>query len=254
MKRIVVAAVLCSAALGQALAADLPMPPPPPRAPAAYVPVAVPLYNWTGFYLGPNIGWGWNSVSVTDGFGLNYNNSTNQGQFAGGGQVGFNYQFPMGVVIGAEWDFDWLPNSNNTGNGTVVPAAGGNTIQVTGNNRWLTDVAARLGYGWDRVLFYGKGGWAWVGSSGNGLTNTTTGATFTGTGSSYNQGWLAGAGVEWAFFPNWTAKIEYDYIGLNNTTFTVPAGAAGFTVTDTFNVSNRNISIVQIGMNYKFGW
>jgi len=254
MKRIFVAAALCTAAFGQALAADLPPPPaPPPRAPAAYVPIAVPLYNWTGFYIGGNVGGGFGGISVSDSAGSSFASTTSQ-SFLGGGQVGVNYQFWGGVVIGAEADFDWLPNSSNTGNGTVVPAAGGNTIQVTGNNRWLTDVAARLGYGWDRVLFYGKGGWAWVGSSGNGLTNTTTGATFTGTGSSYNQGWLAGAGVEWAFFPNWTAKVEYDYISLNNTTFTVPAGAAGFTVTDTFNISNRNISIVQVGMNYKFGW
>ena len=54
--------------------------------------------------------------------------------------------------------------------------------------------------------------------------------------------------------PNWTAKVEYDYISLNNTNDTVPAGAAGFAVTDTFNISNRNFSIVEVGMNYKFGW
>ena len=156
----------------------------------------------------------------------------------------------MGVVIGAEWDFDWLPNASNTGNGTAVPGFG--TVQMTSNNRWFTDVAARLGYGWDRVLFYGKGGWAWVGNSGN--TVTTAAGSFTGSGSNYNQGWLAGAGIEWAFFPNWTAKIEYNYIGLNNTTFSTPVNTAGIPVGDTFNISNRNISLVQIGMNYKFGW
>ena len=64
MKRIFSATPFCALALGPALAADLPpAPPPPPRAPAAYVPVAVPLYNWTGFYLGPNIGWGWTVCS-----------------------------------------------------------------------------------------------------------------------------------------------------------------------------------------------
>ena len=88
---------------------------------------------------------------LNDTLGNSYSNSTNQGQFFGGGQVGFNYQFPMGVVIGAEWQFDWLPNASNTGNGTAIPGVG--TVQVTSNNRWVTDVAARLGYGWDRVLF-----------------------------------------------------------------------------------------------------
>jgi outer membrane immunogenic protein len=250
----VTALAVVVAGVSPVFAADLPPPPPPPRAPAAYIPVAPPpVYSWTGFYLGPNIGWGWNSVSVTDSSGLNYNNSTNQGQFAGGGQVGFNYQFWGGVVLGVEADFDWLPNSSNTGNGTVVPAAAGDTIKVTGNNRWLTDVTGRLGYGFDTVLVYGKGGWAWVGSSNNTLTNVTTGATFTGSGSSSNDGWVAGAGVEWAFWGNLSAKVEYDYIRLNNTSFTVPAGTLSFTSADTFNISNRSINIVQLGLNYKFG-
>jgi outer membrane immunogenic protein len=249
---ILVAGTLFLGTCVQAFAADLPPPPPPPRAPATYVPAPIPLYNWTGFYLGPNIGWGWNTVSITDPFGLNYNNSTNQGQFAGGGQVGFNYQFWGGVVAGVEADFDWLPNANNTGNGTPVPATGGNIIAVTANNRWVTDVTGRLGDGFDRVLVYGKGGWAWVGSNANTVTNTTTGGAFT-SGSTSNDGWVAGAGLEWAFWGTWSARLEYDYIRLNNTSFTIPAGAAGFPAGDTFSVSNRSINIVQLGLNYKFG-
>jgi outer membrane immunogenic protein len=72
-------------------------------------------------------------------------------------------------VIGAEADFDWLANTNNTSNTVAlvnppgVPT--GSTISVTANNRWLTTVTGRLGYAWDRVLVYGKGGGAWVGSS-----------------------------------------------------------------------------------------
>ena len=112
------------------------------------------------------------------------------------------------MLLGVEADFDWLPNASNTGNGTIVPAAGGNTIQVTGNNRWVTDVTGRLGYGFDRVLVYGKGGWAWVGSSNNTVTNATTGASFTGAGSTSNDGWVAGAGVEWAFWGNLSARVR----------------------------------------------
>jgi opacity protein-like surface antigen len=52
---------------------------------------------------------------------------------------------------------------------------------------------------------------------------------------------------------NLSAKAEYDYVRLNDTSFTVPAGTAGFTVGDTLNVSNRSINIVQLGLNYKFG-
>lgn len=54
--------------------------------------------------------------------------------------------------------------------------------------------------------------------------------------------------------PELDGEVEYDYISLNNTTQTIPAGAAGFAAGDTFNISNRNFSIVEVGMNYKFGW
>jgi outer membrane immunogenic protein len=253
MKRILLSGAFAFAIGGPALAGDFPPPEPPPQLPVAYV-APVPLYNWTGFYLGPNVGWSWSSVSITDTFGLNYSNSTNQGQFAGGGQVGFNYQFWGGAVVGVEAGFDLLPNSGNTGNGTVVPAAGGDIIQITDNNRWRTDLAARLGYAWDRLLVYGKAGWGWVGSSNNTITNATTGATFTGSGSPSNDGWLVGAGVEWAFWRNLSARIEYNYLNLSNTSYTIRAGTVGFTATDTFNVSNRSVNIVQLGLNYKFGW
>ena len=127
MKRILIASAVAFAAGGQALAADLPPPmAPPPRAPAMYVPV-VPLYNWTGFYIGGNVGAGWNSTgSITDNltpastFGTTTNTS-----FLGGGQVGVNYEFGGGVVVGAEAMFDWLPNTKNTINASNTNAAGG---------------------------------------------------------------------------------------------------------------------------------
>jgi opacity protein-like surface antigen len=56
------------------------------------------------------------------------------------------------------------------------------------------------------------------------LTNVTTGGSISVSNSNSNSGWLAGAGIEWAFAPNWTAKIEYDFLGLNNQSFTVPVG------------------------------
>ena len=65
MKRILIASALALAAGGQALAADLPPPPPAPRAPATYIPVA-PYYNWTGFYIGGNLGAAFTSASFSD--------------------------------------------------------------------------------------------------------------------------------------------------------------------------------------------
>jgi outer membrane immunogenic protein len=98
---------------------------PPPRAPAMYVPV-VPLYNWSGFYIGGNLGAGWNSGgSVSDTFGSTFSGSGQTTKFLGGGQVGVNYEFWGGVVVGAEAMFDWLPNTTNTFNATAASTIDG---------------------------------------------------------------------------------------------------------------------------------
>jgi opacity protein-like surface antigen len=145
MKRILIASAVAFAAGGQAFAADLPPPmAPPPRAPAMYVPV-VPLYIWTGFYIGGNVGAGWNSTgSITDTFGSTFGTTTNT-SFLGGGQVGVNYEFGGGVVVGAEAMFDWLPNTSNTINATGAGAATGSTAAATINNRWLPASSATPG-------------------------------------------------------------------------------------------------------------
>ena len=251
MKRILIASALALALGGPALAADLP--PPPPRAPAAYVPIAAP-YNWSGFYVGGNLGAGFTSGSFSDTLGSTFTNSSNT-TFLGGGQVGVNYEFWGGLVIGAEAMFDWAPNQNNTFTATLAapPGGPGGTASATINNRWLTTATGKIGYAWDRVLFYGKGGGAWVGQSNSGLT--TAGAiggpfTFSNT-SNTNWGWTAGLGVEWAFLGNWSARAEWDYVGLNNQSYTVVNGA-GATI-DTIAANNRNINMFTAGVNYKFG-
>ena len=249
MKRILIASTLALAAGGQALAADLPPPPPPPRAPAAYIPVAPP-YNWSGLYIGGNLGVGWNSsgsVSDTAGSTFSTNNNT---QFLGGGQIGVNYEFWGGVVVGAEAMFDWLPNTTNT---VTATAPGGATASVNINNRWLSTATGKLGYAWDRVLLYGKGGGAWVGTNNPGLTVTgVPGATFTTSNNNNNFGWTAGLGVEWAFWGNWSARAEWDYIRLQNQSFTV--SSTGAFNGDTININNRSINMFTAGVNYKFGW
>ena len=236
----------------QALAADLPPPmAPPPRAPAAYMP-APPPFSWTGFYIGANLGAGWNHGNVMDsGFGVNWglNNSTT---FVGGAQVGGNYQIGS-FVLGVEGDFDWFANNNNSGGGVTTTLPGGvgaTTLQGSSNGRWLTTLTGRAGFALDRVLFYAKGGGAWVGSNNFTLSNVPTGATVSFGNSNTNTGWTAGAGVEWAFWENVTARLEYDYVGLSNSSLTVPAGFA--IAPDVFSTSNRNISMVTVGINYLF--
>jgi outer membrane immunogenic protein len=218
--------------------------PPPP--PPVYAP---PPFNWTGFYIGANIGGAWANRDVRDPFlGVNFNNGNSNGTFIGGGQLGYNWQFGY-AVLGIEADFDGVANNNNSGT-IFIPSVG--NIQVTSNNRWITTLAARFGVTNGPWLFYGKAGGGWVGSDDFTVTNLTTGASITGSNNS-NSGWLVGAGVEWAFAPNWSAKVEYNFLGLDDRTFIAPVGfisRAG----DSFVDRNRDINMVKVGVNYRFNW
>jgi outer membrane immunogenic protein len=244
MKRLAFAFALCVGATSAALAADFPTSVPPP----VNVPAPPPLYDWTGLYFGGTLGARWSRGNFSDTAGNAFTTPSTT-QFLGGGQIGVNYQFWGGVVIGAEGDFDGLPNADIS---SMTTDLNGNSATVTINNRLLTTATARLGYAWDRVLLYGKAGGALVG--GSGPTLTINGAPFLLTGNTTNFGWTAGVGIEWAFWGNWSARAEYDFVGLNNQNFTsgnapAPFGGAVFTF------SNRNIQMVTTGVNYKFsGW
>ena len=222
---------------------------------AAPPPMMMPVFSWTGFYIGANIGGAWANNNWNDTlFRTNFNNGNNNGTFIGGGQVGANYQIGS-FVIGGEWDFDWAGNSNNNGTGVIIPGVG--NIVVTNNNRWITTVAARFGFAVDHWLFYGKAGGGWVGNNNLTVTNVTTGVSltcgnFTNCGNN-NGGWLLGGGVEYAFTNNWTVKVEYDYLGLGNRTLLIPA-TAPFLAGDSFISNNRNIQMVKVGVNYLFNW
>ncbi len=185
--------------------------------------------------------------------GVNFNNGNSNGVFIGGGQLGYNWQIGY-AVLGVEWDIDGAANNNNSGT-VFIPGAG--TIQVTSNNRWITTLAARFGVTNGPWLFYGKagGGWVgsdWVGSDDFTITNLTTGASITGSNNS-NSGWLVGVGIEWAFAPNWSAKVEYNFLGLDDRTFIVPVGFR-FLTGDAFIERNRDIQMVKVGINYRFNW
>jgi outer membrane immunogenic protein len=237
MKRVLmIAGAFALLGAGQALAADLPQP--IPRAPAAYLPP--PVFSWTGFYLGINGGYGFGQSSWNDPIdGPTGNFSTSGGLV--GGTVGFNYQIGS-FVIGIEGDGDWQNVQGTTFSGGCAPApAFGFGGGCTTESDWLATIRGRAGFAWDRVLFYGTGGVAF------GDVQAAAGALPFASGT--QTGWTAGVGVEWAFAPNWTAKIEYLYVDLGN--FTCPptsCGAFPFADTVTFNEN-----IVRAGINYKFG-
>lgn len=218
-----------------ALAADL-----PPRPPTEPV-VVQTFYNWTGFYIGGNAGGMRTSGDLTDlitGTTVSFGNS--HSGFIAGGQIGYNWQFGN-FVVGVEWDGDW---SNLSGNGRTAVAPPLGTFVGFAGTDWLTTIAGRFGVAADRWLFYGKAGYGWVDNKVT-ITNTGTGASWSATNS--NGGWLVGAGVEYAFSQNWTAKLEFDYIGLSswNTTSTL------FPVVDRVSLS-RNVELLKFGVNYKF--
>ena len=117
-----------------------------------------------------------------------------------------------------------------------------------------TTLAARFGVAADNWLFYGKAGGGWVGVNNPTITNVTTGGSISVSNSNSNSGWLAGGGIEWGFAPNWTARLEYDFLGLSSQTYTVAApnfpaiNGAGVTV------SNRDVQTLTVGINYLFKW
>jgi outer membrane immunogenic protein len=238
MNKLFLATAMTSLLLGTSLAANAADLPPRPAVP--YIPAAVPVFSWTGFYIGGNLGGAWSRGNVVDSaFGVNFTNG-NQASFVGGGQIGGNYQIGS-FVIGAEAVFDWFANNNNSGNGTTVPAGpvfpAGAVLRASANDRWETTLAARFGYAWDRTLFYGKAGGGWVGADNFAVTNVGTGASLAVTNGNSNVGWLLGAG------------FEYDFLALNNASHnvTLPSGAI-----DTFTNGGRNVQTFTVGINYLF--
>src|SRR4051812_12723213 len=192
MKKLLLSSVALLGLSAAAFAADLPS---RRAAPAPYV--AVPVFTWTGFYVGVNAGYGFsnndrnglgsfNAVpgsltgtpaalgfagTVTQG-GLSRDNSG----FVGGGQIGYNYQIGQ-WVIGIEADLQFADlNKSNTGDVvTLIPAVGNPGIPgfVGARNAnfggidWFGTVRGRLGYAIDRLLVYGTGGFAFGGGGDN---------------------------------------------------------------------------------------
>src|SRR5262249_46071373 len=124
--------------------------------------------------------------------------------------------------------------------GTVATRFG--TLQAEASTEWLMTFAARFGYAADCSLIFGRGGVGWVGDKVT-VSNLTTQLLVSGTNS--KAGFVLGAGWEYAFTSNWTAKIEYDHIFLG--TWTPGSTIAGDQIS-----ARREINMVTGGFNYKF--
>jgi len=206
-----------------AFAADMP-------APAVKAPVmAAPMYNWTGWYVGINGGGAWGDSRYNFGDGFTTGDFDVSGGLIGG-TIGVNWQNGP-WVFGLEGDLDWTDIDGSTLCPNLI-----NTC-ITGNS-WLATTRARIGYAYDTFMPYITGGLA--------FGNIKADIPGFGSSEGTETGWAAGAGIEFAGWQNWTAKIEYLYVDLgefhcNAACSAIPTG------TDEFRTN-----IVRVGLNYKF--
>jgi outer membrane immunogenic protein len=284
MKRTLIAGAAFASlfAVTSASAADLPI-----------YPKAAPVlvYDWTGFYLGTNVGYSWgrgttngsytgvrevttyvstgptNGTLVSDVFtplpgGLLSGNTDIKG-FIGGGQFGYNWQFGSWLA-GLEAD---IQGSGESGSVNVCNAAGcpAGSSQFVANYslNWFGTARGRLGFlAAERLLLYATGGLAYGGFSG-GSPNVAYSL------SKLKAGWTVGAGVEAALGSNWSVKFEYLYMDLGNTgdisanqvtsylsqNNTPQRGQTRITQQTYSYLFNTKFAdnIVRVGLNYKFG-
>ena len=291
MKKLLSAFAVSTALTGAAAAADL------PRRVAPPVIAPIPVFTWTGFYAGFNAGYGFDArdtnnapqfvatvnplvvvgPAAVNGGIFGFRDRSTEG-FVGGGQIGYNYQFTPGAgfVIGLEADAQYVDFGRDRNRFAFAPinaGAGINPAAVVFNPNGLSGldyfgtVRGRIGYAFDRVLFYGTGGFAYGGGGGTnfGLPNNDD----------FRTGWTAGGGVEYALptdsFLNFfksnavTVKVEALYVNLDrnnlNGAFAVNGAAVIFAtpafgsiaVPPVLNRRNDEFVVVRAGLNYKFG-
>lgn len=154
-------------------------------------------FNWTGFYVGVNAGYG--SGTVDTNVGVSWN--TKGGAI--GGTVGYNWQIGQ-VVLGLEGDLDWTSASGSFG-------------PVSTKMKWLATERVRVGYAWDKFLIFGTGGLAQA---------KIQGSVFGLSESQVHTGWVMGLGGEYAFNKSWSAKAEYLYVALGSKDYSGVSGSA----------------------------
>lgn len=236
------AAAISFGAVQAALAADMPVK-------AVSVPVVAP-FSWTGIYVGVQGAGAWGRSNET------FFNAPNTAAFQGtqnydisggafGGVLGLNYQMGS-IVLGVEGELNWANINGSSGVINVGPPNLGDTYNTRVNS--YGTVKGRIGYAWDRSLVYVNGGGAWgrVRHEYNAANNGGAANSFSATNN--ETGWTLGAGFEYAFAPNWSARLEYNYVRLGTGAIQYSAVAANRSEW------NDRFSVVKVGLNYKFGW
>ena len=217
-----------------AVAADLPARPYTP------LPMVAAIYDWSGFYIGGNGGWG-QSRNCVD-FGIFPDGCRERSGGLAGGQLGYRWQAGT-WVFGLEGQGDWADLTSSRV-----------SVFLPISTRTKTDgiglFTGQIGWAWNTALFYVKGGAA-VTSNRFSILSTLTGNELA-SASSTRWGGAVGVGWEWGFAPNWSAGIEYDHLfmGDANNSFSVPNPI----VAGALNRISQDVDMLTVRVNYRFGW
>jgi outer membrane immunogenic protein len=195
MNKYLLAMTAAVALVVPAQAADMPVKAPPP--------VVAPLFNWSGCYIGAQIGWQWGKdlereFDTVTGAATGFEQGFNSNGVVGGGHLGCNWQ-ANAFVFGIEGDIE---ASGVTGSFRVANGDG-----TDFRSKWQGSIRGRLGWAVNRTLLYATGGLAWaeleyIDVPAGGVTESHTHT---------KTGWTVGGGVEQAFSGNWSARVEYRY-------------------------------------------
>jgi outer membrane immunogenic protein len=228
-----IAGIVVGVGIGSARAADFPSIPMRP-------PVVTPIFNWTGFYVGINGGWGWGdadrSLNVNDAlFGSSVGSHKIDGGIFGG-HMGFNWQLSPNWLVGLETSIAW--------SGMDGSVSGVSPASIRTDVDWIASATPRLGWASNNWLWYVKGG---VAGARAGTTAVEPGAgVFTAKNSFL--GWTVGVGLEVLSGPNWVFGVEYNYYDLGRET----VGGVYSTALPAAQSADLKFSTVLARLSYKY--
>jgi outer membrane immunogenic protein len=249
MKRILLAAGLLMAVSSSGFAADLPVKAPPPA-------VAPVVYNWSGFYIGGFAGGDWlRSTRSYDAIGDHFvpglsSISASSSGFVGGGMIGAQWQLGN-WVLGLEGSGAWSSINRSFASPFLSPV-GSDPVALSDRITSIFTATAKVGWTWDRVLWYVKGGYANVGLE----TAAADPIPHTATDRRRHNGWTVGTGLDYMVTQNWIIGVEYDYIRLNSATHSQFPVSGVAPAAPTFYATSITGDLHQIvaRLSYKFDW
>lgn len=258
MKQLTCLTIAACASLALALTAlGGPEPLPSGKEMKQVAPAPPPECNWTGFYIGVNVGGQWGHSEDRDEDGYQAPPGTewgyDQSGVIAGGELGYNFQWNW-LVLGIEADLGYM-NIDGSGTSRFDAVNFGSDTHGETSSDFYTTIRGRLGFALGHWLFYGTGGGigvnletrviddcAFSGACGDELINA--GKT------EFDWGWTAGGGIEYMFGCHWTAKVDYLHYELDDQSFS----GTGVNFGGHFNFTGIGPegNIVRAGLNYKF--